>query len=78
MLKRLVATVFVSALAVLGVAPAASAVPVSGDSGAPVVNIIDWDSAPRIIDWDSAPRIIDWDAPPVGGGVVVPHAIDWD
>jgi hypothetical protein len=70
-MKRLVAGVFVSAFAIVGIAPAASAAP-SSEIGH--VKVVKLPKTFRIIDWD----VIDWDAPPADGGSTVQRAIDWD
>ena len=69
-MKRLVVGVFVSALAVVGIAPAASAAPSSKPGAVTVVKV---PKTFKIIDWD----VIDWDAPSADGGAAT-KAIDWD
>jgi len=69
-MKRLVAGVFVSAFAIVGIAPAASAASSREPSQATVVKL---PKTFKIIDWD----VIDWDAPPADGGYST-NRIDWD
>lgn len=75
-MKRLVVGVFVSSVAFMGLAPAASAAPSTDSVSVKVqkAKIIDWD-APK----PAKPgKAIDWDAPkPIGGGVSTLR-IDWD
>lgn len=67
-MKRLVVGVFVSAVAVVGIAPGASAAS-SHDTTTMVVKV----KKPK------APKVIDWDAPtPVSGGGFTTQRIDWD
>jgi predicted RNA binding protein with dsRBD fold (UPF0201 family) len=67
-MKRLVVGVFVSAVAVVGAVPVASAASAS-DSSTVVAKV----KKP------TAPKIIDWDAPaPVSGGGYSAQRIDWD
>ena len=67
-MKRLVVGLFVSAVAVVGIAPAASAA-TSHDTSTVVAKI----KKP------AAPKVIDWDAPaPVAGGGFTTQRIDWD
>ncbi|MET0447529.1 MAG: hypothetical protein ABW004_03960 [Aeromicrobium sp.] len=69
-MKRLVVGVFVSALTVFGVVPAASAAP-ADDSG--IVKVAKAKKIkPVVIDWDS----IGWSAPTDGG--LSAQRIDWD
>lgn len=68
-MKRLVVGVFVSALTVFGVAPAASA---ATSSTSAVVKVQKF-KKPK------PPKVIDWDAPaPVAGGGFTTQRIDWD
>lgn len=69
-MKRLVAGVFVSAVAIVGIAPAASAA-TSSETGH--VKVAKLPKTFKIIDWD----VIDWDAPPADGGYSA-NRIDWD
>nr|MCW2727030.1 hypothetical protein [Aeromicrobium sp.] len=69
-MKRLVVGVFVSALTVFGLAPAASAAPSSDPSTVTIQKA----KKPKAIDWD----IIDWDAAKPAPGGVSTFAIDWD
>ncbi|MCL8252319.1 MULTISPECIES: hypothetical protein [Aeromicrobium] len=67
-MKRLVVGVFVSAVAVVGIAPVASAA-TSSDTTA---------VAKAKVKKPKAPKVIDWDAPaPVSGGYTT-QRIDWD
>lgn len=66
-MKRLVVGVFVSALTMFGVAPAASA----ATSGEVVVKV-QKAKKPKLS------KVIDWDAPPADGGGVSTQRIDWD
>jgi hypothetical protein len=67
-MKRLVVGVFVSAVAVVGIAPGASAAS-SHHSHSVVAKL----KKPK------APKVIDWDAPsPVSGGGFTTQRIDWD
>jgi len=79
-MKRLVVGVFVSALTVVGLAPAASA---ASTSDAVVVKVKVAKAVKpkpgKIIDWDAPGKAIDWDAPaPVSGGGASTQRIDWD
>jgi hypothetical protein len=66
-MKRLVVGVFVSAVAVVGVAPVASAAP------------RETHTAVAKLKKPKAPKVIDWDAPaPVAGGGFSAKRIDWD
>lgn len=68
-IKRIAAAAAISALALVGVAPAAHAAPGNSERAVKV--------SPRAIDWDAAdpaPRAIDWDA----HKPVVQRLIDWD
>jgi hypothetical protein len=56
--KRLVAGVFVSVLAIVGVAPAATAVPKQHTK---VVTVIDWDAPKPAAPSGPSTRAIDWD-----------------
>lgn len=69
-MKRLVVAVFVSALTVVGVAPAASAATSDGTVVAKVAKAKK--IKPVVIDWDS----ISWSAPT--SGTVSTQRIDWD
>jgi len=70
-IKRIAAAAIVSAVSVIGIAPAAHA-----DSATTETKIVK--VKPGIIDWDVTkpvtPRIIDWDS----NKPVVQRAIDWD
>lgn len=66
-MKRLVVGVFVSALTMFGVAPAASA---ATSSEASVVTVV---KAKK----PKPPKAIDWYAPPADGGTVSIQRIDW-
>lgn len=67
-MKRLVVGVFVSAVAVVGVSPVASAA-TERDSHTAVAKV----KKPK------APKVIDWDAPsPASGGGYTTQRIDWD
>jgi hypothetical protein len=57
-LKRLAAAAFVSAIAVVGIAPAGSAVPRTDHK---VVKIIDWDASQPSAPGGAATHAIDWD-----------------
>ncbi len=57
--KRSAAAVFVSALVVVGVAPAASAVPRTHDHK--VVTVIDWDAPKPTATSGPTTNAIDWD-----------------
>jgi len=74
-IKRFAAAAIVSAVSVVGLAPAAQADP--GTSETTIVKI-----RPGIIDWDFnkpvTPRIIDWDSIPKAPGGPIATAIDWD
>ncbi len=63
-LKRIVAAAFVSAITVVGIAPAADAVP--SDRSSKIATI-----RPGVIDWDSP-------SPTAGSGGATTQRIDWD
>jgi hypothetical protein len=70
MMKRLVVGVFVSAVAVVGIAPAASA---ASSHDARTRSVVATLKKPK------PPKVIDWDAPsPVSGGGFTTQRIDWD
>lgn len=73
-MKRLVVGVFVSSVAVLGIAPGASAA-TSHQTHSAVAKIKKV-KAPKT---PKAPKVIDWDAPsPISGGGFTTQRIDWD
>jgi hypothetical protein len=66
-MKRLIVGVFVTALMMFGLAPAASAA-TSSD-----VSVVTVAKAKK----PKPPKVIDWDAPPADGGFTT-QRIDWD